>query len=72
MTQAERVITYINDFGSISGREAFMDLGVMHLPSVIRDIAKDGYEIEHKRESTKNRYGESVSYVRYSFKEQAS
>ena len=67
-TQCERVIDYINEFGSISGLEAFLDLGIMHLPARIYDLDKQGYKIDRKYESVKNRYGDNVSYVRYSFK----
>ena len=56
MTQKERVLKYIEDFGSISGLEAIKDIGVMHLPSAIRDLAKDGVPIERTTESAKNRY----------------
>ena len=68
-TQCERVINYINDFGSISGKEAFIDLGIMHLPARIYDLEKQGYSIKREFESSKNRYGENTSYVRYSFQE---
>ena len=68
-TQAERVKNYITEFGSISGLEAFADLGVMHLPARIYDLEKQGIQIKRKFESAKNRYGESVSYCRYSFKD---
>lgn len=69
MTQVERVVDYINRFGSISGREAFLDLGIMHLPARIYELAQAGYPIERKFETVQNRYGDQVSYVRYSFKD---
>ena len=72
MTQCERVINYINEFGSITTREAFIDLGVARLASRICDLTKQGYEFEREYESCKNRYGESTSYVRYSLKEKAN
>ena len=65
-TQAERVLDYIREFGSITQFEALKDIGVMRLASRISDLRKDGYLIESKMEAVKNRYGE-VSYIkRYS------
>lgn len=52
-------------FGSISTREAFNDLGVTRLASRIHDLKEQGIAISGKMETTKNRYGESVSYKRY-------
>ena len=72
ITQTQRVYDYIKEFGSITGKEAFLDLGIMHLPARIYDLEKQGYPIKREFESNKNRFGESVSYARYSFKEHAS
>ena len=52
-------------FGSISTREAFNDLGVARLASRIHDLKEQGKQISGKMETTKNRYGETVSYKRY-------
>lgn len=65
MTQNERVVEYINRFGSITTLEAFNDLGVTRLASRICDLTKMGYEFDKEFESAKNRYGDPVSYVRY-------
>jgi hypothetical protein len=65
-TQAERVLDYIREFGSITQLEALKDIGVMRLASRISDLRKDGYNIEGKSEAVENRYGE-ISYIkRYS------
>ena len=66
MTQNERIIQYMTDFGSISTMEAFTELGVTRLASRIHELTGNGYSINKKMESAKNRYGESVSYMRYS------
>lgn len=52
-------------FGSISPVEAFSDLGVMRLAARISDIEKSGVDIERQMETSKNRYGEKVHYMRY-------
>ena len=66
MTQAERIIKYIRDFGSISPMEAFRDLGITKLSTRISKMRQDGLEFNKTRESSKNRYGEKVTYMRYS------
>ena len=66
MTQCEKVIKYMDDFGSISTMEAFMDLGITRLASRIHDLTRRGTPIVKKMESGKNRYGETVHYMRYS------
>lgn len=68
MTQNERIVDYLNRFGSITTLDAFNDLGVTRLASRICDLTKMGYEFEKEFESSKNRFGESVSYVRYKFR----
>lgn len=64
-TQCERIIDYINDFGSITSMEAMQDLGCMRLASRICDLKRRGYKIVSKTEIGKNRYGEPMSYSRY-------
>ena len=65
MTQRERVLEYMKDFGSISSMEAFKDLGVTRLSAVVFDLKKDGHPIQSKKEKVKNRYGETVYFSRY-------
>jgi len=65
-TQCERIIDYMEQFGSISPMEAFADLGVMRLASRICDIQKSGTPIDREMVYTNNRYGERVHYMRYS------
>lgn len=65
-TQTERVLVYIEEFGSITQLEALKDLGVMRLASRISDLKRQGYPITSSREAVKNRYGESCYIKRYS------
>lgn len=65
MTQCERVLQYMDDFGTISTLEAFNDLGVTRLASRIHDLKRKGYRIESETRSSRNRYGESVHYSVY-------
>lgn len=66
MTQVERVSKYMDDFGSISTREAFIELGITRLASRIYDLTRMGVSITKTTEAGKNKYGETVHYTRYS------
>lgn len=63
--QTERVITYIEEFGSITQLEALKDLGIMRLASRISDLKRAGYPITSDVETVKNRYGEKSYIKRY-------
>lgn len=65
MTQCEKVLAYIDRFGSITQMDAYKDLGVMRLAARISDIEKSGIAISRQTETSKNRFGDSVSYTRY-------
>lgn len=65
MTQNERIIEYCKTFGSITTLDAFKDLGVTRLASRIHDLRVAGYEFNDEFVSSRNRYGEKVSYKRY-------
>lgn len=64
-TQAQRVLDYMVQFGSITQFEAFRDLGVMRLASRVSDLRSDGYDIIGERVSVKNRFGENCSIMKY-------
>lgn len=68
MTQKQRVLDYIEQFGSISSMEAFQDLGITRLSAVIFDLKKLGHEFETKAEHGLNRFGEKTNFARYSLK----
>ena len=65
-TQAQRVLDYMERFGSITQLEALRDLGVMRLASRISDLRKQGYVIKGETECVKNRFDEKCSIKRYS------
>lgn len=69
MNQKQRIIKYINDFGSITSLEAMRDLGITQLGARIDGLQKDGYTFKKEWERAKNRYGEDVDYKRYSLEE---
>jgi 3'-phosphoadenosine 5'-phosphosulfate sulfotransferase len=71
MTQREAIIEYITEFGSITPMQAFSDLGVTKLATRISEMRKDGMTFNIEMVHIKNRYGKTVSYAKYSFREGA-
>ena len=65
MTQCERILKYMNDFGTINPMQALCDLGVMRLGARIDDLKQEGHPISRRMVSGKNRYGEAVSFAEY-------
>lgn len=68
MTQRQRVLKYMEDFGSITLKDAFVDLGVGRLAARIEELRKSGYPIVSVFEKGQDRYGNAVYYARYSIK----
>lgn len=66
MTQKERIVQYLDDFGSITTMEAFSDLGITRLASRIHELVRNGLPIKKEMVTSKNRYGEEVHFTRYS------
>lgn len=69
INQCQRIIQYIQTFGSISTMEAFSDLGVTRLASRIHDLRRQGYNIVSEIKTGKNRFEEAVSFKVYSLAE---
>ena len=67
-TQNERIIDYINEFGSITQIQALTDLGVMRLASRISDLKRLGYPVESEMIKVKNRYGEECKVKKYTLR----
>lgn len=65
ISQKQRIINYIREFGSITSYEAYSDLGITQLGARIDQLKKEGYEFKTEWESNTNRYGERTDYKRY-------
>ncbi len=66
MTQHERILRHLQDGGTLTQAEAFVEYGVGRLSSRICELRAAGYPIKSEYVTGENRYGEPVSYVRYS------
>ena len=65
LSQKERVLCYLHEFGEITSWSAIREFGITRLSAVIFNLRKDGWNIENEWEHTTNRYGDAVKYVRY-------
>lgn len=72
VTQRDRVLQFIKDFGSITSYQAYTELGCTQLASRISELKERGYAFEKTRVTTKNRYGEKTHYDEYRLSEVAN
>lgn len=63
--QRERVLEYLQRYGSISDTEARDDLGIRRVGARIFELKDLGHKIVTKMEIGRNRFGEKVKYGRY-------
>ena len=66
MTQREIVLKHIEEYGHITSWEAMQEYGINQLHPIIADLIKAGIPIKWEKGSQKNRYGDTVSFDRYS------
>lgn len=64
MTQCERVLKYIDQFGEITPRDA-VNMGIYRLASRINDLRKDGVEITTEMREVKNLDGSKTRIAVY-------
>ncbi len=69
MTQKERVLNYMKDFGDITPFQAFTDLGCTKLATRISELIQDGVKVKKEWVDSKNRYGEKVRFMKYSLED---
>lgn len=65
ITQCERILRHMKDYGSITSLEAVNEYGIMRLASRINDLRAQGIAISSEVVSGKNRYGETTHYAVY-------
>ena len=72
MTQKELIIKYIEDFGSISSYEAYIDLGITQLATRIKELKVQGFEFTTEWIKSQNRYGKTIKYKKYTLKKEGA
>ena len=69
ITMKDRIIKYMEDFGSITTMEAFSQLGCTRLSEYIRQIRQERIVKDEWIKLT-NRYGEKIEFKKYFFEEE--
>ena len=69
MTQGEKIIQYMEQYGGITQLDALREFGCMRLASRISDLRRDGIRIKSEMVKAKNRFGEPISFARYSLED---
>jgi len=65
-SQAQMILRYITETGSITPVDAMREFACMRLSGRILDLRKLGYPIRTTMEDSVNRFGRRVSFARYS------
>ena len=65
MTQSEKVLRHLRDYGSITPMEALNDYGIMRLGARIYDLKREGHVITREIVEGRNRYDEKTHYALY-------
>lgn len=69
VTMKDRIIKYMEDFGSITTMEAFSQLGCTRLSEYIRQIRQERI-VKDEWVKLTNRYGEKIEFKKYFFEEE--
>ncbi len=70
ITQHDRILKYMTDFGSITTLDAFRDLGITKLTTRISEMRSEGIKIHGEPITVKNRYGDKCHIHRYTLIEE--
>lgn len=65
MSQCEKILRHLNDYGSINPVSALGEYGVMRLASRIADLRRLGHPIRSELQYGVNRYGEPTRWAEY-------
>ena len=65
ITQCDRILRHMRDYGSISSLEAITEYGILRLASRINDLKRRGYLITSEIGTAKNRYNETTHFSVY-------
>lgn len=61
----ERLMRYLQEFGSITSLEAIQELGDTRLSATVFELRKKGVNIISTPVTVTNRWGEKVTYAKY-------
>lgn len=67
-SQRDDIIRHLMTEGSITAWEAIKEYGSTRLSAIVYELRKQGWNIESEPVTSKNRYGNTVTFNRYRFK----
>ena len=70
VTQCDRILRHLKDYGSITPMEAMNEYGIMRLAARINDLRAQGIDIASEVKTGKNRYGEDTHFSVYRLKKE--
>lgn len=70
VTQCDRILRHLKDYGSITPIEAMNEYGIMRLAARINDLRAQGIAIASEVKTGKNRYGEDTHFSVYRLKKE--
>lgn len=65
LTQCDRVLRHLRDYGYITSAEAITEYGIYRLSARIGELRSRGFHIASMFTTGKNRYGEKINYAVY-------
>ncbi len=65
MTQHKLILAHLDTYGSITPMEAFGEYGITKLATRISELRRQGVLISGEMIEGKNRFGETVHFMRY-------
>ena len=65
ITQCDRILRHMRDYGSITSLEAITEYGILRLASRINDLKRRGYIITSETKKSKNRYDKTTHFSVY-------
>lgn len=68
MTQNERIVRHLLEFGSITPLDALAEYGIMRLAARISDVKALGFDIDTEMVTGTNRFGEKTTFAKYSLR----
>lgn len=71
ITQCDRILRHLRDYGSITSLEAISEYGILRLAARVADLKERGHNITSEIVQGANRYGEPTRYSVYRLAEDA-
>ena len=68
ITQVDRVLRHLQQYGSITSLESFREYGFTRLSAVIFILKEQNYEFDEEWITKPNRYGEKTTFKKYILK----